>query len=116
MPKPHSLDDLISKKAIKFAKEMKAVAATADKEEEIRIAVEKQLAFIEKEAKIKRYDIAGRKVIFYIEDMQPGDSLSFSFGVKAMYPVKAKGTSSKAYSYYKPEIRGETLSSGINVN
>jgi len=48
----HSLDDLISKKAIKFANEMRAVAATADKEEEIRIAVEKQLAFIEKEAEI----------------------------------------------------------------
>jgi hypothetical protein len=48
----HSLDDLISKKAIKFADEMKAVAATADKEEEIRIAVERQLAFIEKEAEI----------------------------------------------------------------
>jgi len=48
----HSLDDLISKKAIKFANEMKAVAATANKEEEIRIAVERQLAFIEKEAEI----------------------------------------------------------------
>ena len=70
----------------------------------------------EKEDKIKRYDIAGRKVIFYIEDMQPGDRLTFEFDVKAMYPVKAKGTSSQAYSYYKPEIRGETLSSGINVN
>jgi len=44
--------DLISKTAIKFANEMKAVAATADKEEEIRIAVERQLAFIEKEAEI----------------------------------------------------------------
>ena len=48
----HSLDGLISKKAIKFANDMKAVAASADKEEEIRIAVEKQLAFIEKEAEI----------------------------------------------------------------
>jgi len=52
MRKVHSLDDLISKKAIKFANEMKAVAATANKEEEIRIAVERQLAFIEKEAEI----------------------------------------------------------------
>jgi CD109 antigen len=70
----------------------------------------------EKEDKIKRYEIAGRKVIFYIEDMEPGDRLSFSFSVKAMYPVKAKGVSSQAYSYYKPEIRSETLSEGINVN
>ncbi len=70
----------------------------------------------EKEDKIKRYDLAGRKVIFYIENMQPGDKLSFSFSVKAMYPVKAKATSSQAYSYYKPEIRSETLSESITVN
>ncbi len=71
---------------------------------------------VEEEERLKRYDIAGRKVIFYIENMQPGDRLSFSFSVRAMYPVKAKGAGSQAYSYYKPEIRGETLSEGIIVN
>jgi len=64
---------------------------------------------------IKRYDIAGRKVIFYIEDMQPGDKVSFSFNVKALYPVTAKGVSSQAYSYYNPDIKAETLSQGITV-
>jgi len=33
-----------------------------------------------------------------------------------MYPVKAKGVSSQAYSYYKPEIRGETLGQGMVVS
>jgi CD109 antigen len=70
---------------------------------------------VEKEDNIKRYEVAGRKVIFYIENMLPGDKISFSFNVKAMYPVKAKGVSSQAYSYYKPEIRGETLSEDITV-
>ncbi len=64
---------------------------------------------------IKRYDIAGRKVIFYIEDMQPGDKVSFSFDVRALYPVTAKGVSSQAYSYYNPDIKAETLSEGIVV-
>ena len=64
---------------------------------------------------IKRYDIAGRKVIFYIEDMQPGDKVSFSFDVQALYPVTAKGVSSQAYSYYNPDIKAETLSQGITV-
>ena len=64
---------------------------------------------------IKRYEIAGRKVIFYIEDMQPGDKVSFSFDVQALYPVTAKGVSSQAYSYYNPDIKAETLSEGIVV-
>jgi CD109 antigen len=71
---------------------------------------------VEAEEAIKRYEIAGRKVIFYIENMLPGDHVSFSFEVKATYPVKAKGVSSQAYSYYQPEIKGETLSRDITVN
>jgi CD109 antigen len=70
----------------------------------------------EKEEKVKRYEIAGRKVIFYIENMLPGDKIAFSFDVKAMYPVKAKGVSSQAYSYYNPEVRGETLSQDVTVS
>ncbi len=71
---------------------------------------------VEREEKIKRYETAGRKVIFYIENMLPGDSLTFSFKVQAMFPVKAKGVSSQAYSYYQPDIRGETLGEDVTVN
>jgi CD109 antigen len=71
---------------------------------------------IKNEDKIKRYDIAGRKVIFYIENMLAGESISFSFNVTAMYPVKAEGVSSQAYAYYKPEIRGEVLSPGMVIS
>ncbi len=71
---------------------------------------------IDKEAKIKRYEIAGRKVIFYIENMLPGDILTFSFKVQAMFPVKAKGVTSQVYSYYQPEIRGETLGEEVTIN
>jgi CD109 antigen len=71
---------------------------------------------VEQSEKFKRYDVAGRKVIFYIENLLPGDTLSFDFQAVALYPVKAKGVSSQAYSYYQPEISGETLSSDITVN
>jgi CD109 antigen len=72
-------------------------------------------AIIERQENIKRYDIAGRKVIFYIENLQPGDVVKFSFQARALYPVRAKGVSSQAYAYYQPEITGETLSSDIIV-
>jgi len=71
---------------------------------------------VDSEDNIKRYEVAGRKVIFYIENMMAGDSLSFSFQVQAMFPVKAKGVTSEAYSYYQPEIRGETLGEGVTVS
>jgi CD109 antigen len=78
--------------------------------------VESIAQVVDEEKNIKRYEIAGRKVIFYIENMLAGDSLTFSFQVQATFPVKAKGVSSQAYSYYQPEINGETLSEAITVN
>jgi CD109 antigen len=72
-------------------------------------------AAIGKQPKIKRYEVAGRKVIFYIENMLPGESIAFSFSVMAQYPVKAKAVTSQVYSYYNPEIKGETLSREITV-
>jgi len=48
--------------------------------------------------------------------MFPGDRVSFEFNVKALYPVKAKSVSSQAYSYYKPDIRGETLSEELSIS
>jgi CD109 antigen len=70
---------------------------------------------VESEKKIKRYDIAGRKIIFYIENMLPGEMVTFEFDVRALYPVKAKGVTSQAYSYYQPEMRGETLGQAVTV-
>ncbi len=53
MPTTESLDELIARKAVEFADQVKRAAAQADKEEEIRIEVERQLAFIEKEAGVE---------------------------------------------------------------
>ncbi len=72
-------------------------------------------AVAEAEPRIKRYDVAGRKVIVYIEDMAPGDQIEFSFEALASYPVRAKGVTSQVYSYYKPEWKGETLSQPVVV-
>jgi hypothetical protein len=47
--------------------------------------------------------------------MKPGDKITFDFQVRALYPVKAKGVTSTAYSYYKPDVKGETLSAPVTV-
>jgi CD109 antigen len=72
-------------------------------------------ALVAADPKVKRYDVAGRKVILYIEDMAEGESLSFSFDMRAQYPVRAKGAASQAYSYYTPEWRGETIGEDVTV-
>jgi CD109 antigen len=64
---------------------------------------------------IRRYEVSGRKVIFYVENMKPGQHLAFDFQVRALYPVKAKSVLSTAYAYYKPDVRGETLSEAVTV-
>jgi hypothetical protein len=53
MGEHQSLDSLVAKKAVEFADQIKAAAAMADKEEEIRVEVERQLAFVQKEAGVK---------------------------------------------------------------
>lgn len=63
-----------------------------------------------------RVEQAERKVIFYLEDLTAGESLNFTFEVIARWPVRAVIPDSKAYLYYKPEVRAEAMGSEITVN
>ncbi|HEX5505538.1 MAG TPA: alpha-2-macroglobulin family protein [Thermomicrobiales bacterium] len=68
-----------------------------------------------REPKLKRWDIAGRKVIFYIEDLAPGETLTLAFQARALYPVRAQAVTSQVYAYYQPELRGESLGGQLVV-
>ena len=58
--------------------------------------------------------IAGAKPGF---EISAGAVVSINDNLEeALYPVKAKSVSSQAYSYYKPEIKGETLSQELSVS
>ena len=69
----------------------------------------------ESEPRIKRHDVAGRKVIIYIEDMEPGETLSLEFQARALFPVRAEPVTSSVYSYYRPEWKGQSLGGGMRV-
>ena len=64
---------------------------------------------------VKRRETAGRKVIFYIEDLDPGERLQLQFQARAQYPVRAQAVTSQVYSYYTPHWRAETLGGGVIV-
>ncbi|HOE11530.1 MAG TPA: alpha-2-macroglobulin family protein [bacterium] len=62
---------------------------------------------------IKRVEQAGRKVIFYVDGLEPAESVEFTFQVKALFPVRAIIGTSAAYSYYNTGIRAESPGSQI---
>jgi CD109 antigen len=72
-------------------------------------------SLVNAQPKVKRYDVVGRKVVLYIEDMRPGESLNVAFQARALYPVQARGVVSQAYSYYRPEWKGQTLGDAMTV-
>ncbi len=62
-----------------------------------------------------RVEVAGRKVIFYVDDLERGREIRIKFSILALFPVKALGGTSKAYSYYKPNVRTEAAGPRFEV-
>ena len=80
--------------------------------EPVREAVE---ALVETNPVVRRFEIGDKKVVLYVDDMAPGDALSFEFQARAAHVVEAKAVVSRVYAYYRPEQRGETLAGAITV-
>lgn len=70
---------------------------------------------VQEQSRLKRWDQAGRKVILYIEDMQPDEHLALSFQAQALYPVKAQPVTSQVYSYYRPAWKAEHLGPALRA-
>lgn len=51
---------------------------------------------------IARYEVTGRQIIFYIEDLTEGTPLRFSYRLRARFPLRAQTPPSTAYDYYNP--------------
>jgi uncharacterized protein YfaS (alpha-2-macroglobulin family) len=52
---------------------------------------------------IARYELTGRQVIIYLEDLAYGAPLTFSYRLRARFPMRAQTPPSSAYDYYNPE-------------
>ncbi|MBN1124596.1 MAG: hypothetical protein JXA82_06285 [Sedimentisphaerales bacterium] len=64
---------------------------------------------------VSRTEVAGRKVIFYIDGLSSGEQRTLTFQVKARFPVRAIVPDSSAYLYYKPQARAEAKGETIVV-
>ncbi len=73
------------------------------------------LAELVGEKKISKFNLTGRQVIVYIEQLDAGQEVSFDYRVKARFPVKAKTPATTAYEYYNPDNRAESQPADITI-
>lgn len=57
------------------------------------------------EGTIERYEVTGRQVILYLQELQPNTEKYIAYNLKARFPIKAKTPRSQVYEYYTPENR-----------
>lgn len=76
-------------------------------DQSLRVLVEKQ--------EVQRAEIAGRKVIFYLDSLNQNEVYRFGFQIKALYPVRAEGVTSTAYEYYDSSVRAYDRLEGVHV-
>jgi hypothetical protein len=55
--------------------------------------------------RIQRFEVTGRQIILYVENMQPKTPLEFTYRLRAKFPIKAKVPPSAAYDYYNPDAQ-----------
>jgi len=53
---------------------------------------------------IKKFTVAARQVIVYLDKLESRKPLEFSYRMRAKFPIKAATPASKVYQYYNPEI------------
>ncbi len=51
---------------------------------------------------ISRYELTGRQIIIYLENLDYEAPLSFSYRLRARFPMRAQTPPSSAYDYYNP--------------
>jgi uncharacterized protein YfaS (alpha-2-macroglobulin family) len=51
---------------------------------------------------ISRYELTGRQIIIYLEDLSSEEPLLFSYRLRARFPMRAQTPPSRAYDYYNP--------------
>jgi len=66
---------------------------------------EKLIDAVEHE-RIQKFELTGRQIIVYLEELTPGQTVRLTYDLKAKYPMRAKTPRSVAYNYYNPEERG----------
>jgi hypothetical protein len=64
---------------------------------------------------LQKFSLTGRQIICYLEKLEAGQTVSFSYRLKAKYPLKAQTPKSTVYEYYNPDHRADATPVGLEV-
>lgn len=64
---------------------------------------------------INKFNLTGRQIIVYLEQLTAGQEVTFSYRLRALFPVTAKAPASQVYEYYDPDNRAEATSRELVV-
>lgn len=57
---------------------------------------------------IDKYSLTGRQITIYLGKVTKNTDYTFSYRLKAKYPIRAKASSSMVYEYYSPDKKGSS--------
>jgi len=66
-------------------------------------------------ARIQRYELTGRQILIYISHLSHEQPISFSYRLRARFPLVAQTPASSAYDYYNPDVAGEAAPRTLTV-
>ena len=69
--------------------------------------LEEDLQALVAQGMIERFELTGRQIIVYLTDLAPNEPLSFTYRLRANYPLRVQVPASQAYDYYSPDRWGE---------
>jgi len=55
---------------------------------------------------IQKFNLTGRQIIVYLDEVDSARPLSFQYRLRAKFPIKARTPQSMVYEYYNPDNRG----------
>jgi uncharacterized protein YfaS (alpha-2-macroglobulin family) len=54
--------------------------------------------------RFQRYELTGRQILVYIQNLSSGEPFTFSYRLRAKFPIVAQIPASRAYDYYSPDV------------
>jgi uncharacterized protein YfaS (alpha-2-macroglobulin family) len=67
-------------------------------------------------ARLSRFERTGRQILVYVQNFSAGEPLTFSYRLRARFPLVAQTPPSSAYDYYNPEVQTVTSPVAVVVN